>query len=383
MAIAIQPYTEEWIPAVQAFNQRLAAGGIAPEFHFPDSNVPQWLPKVDGRRIYQEYFLATDGDAVRGGYILKFQDFSFRGEMRRIGFYRLPLSEGIVNKTYATVGIHLLRHAIKSQPLLFALGMGGFHNPLPQMLKAMGWSLQAVPFHFKVNHPAKFLRNIAPLRQSPARRLAADLAAFTGAGWLGIHAAQAIRSLGAGASAGHGVAKPIVAKPITAEPIPNFGDWADEIWQSCQSRYALLACRDRANLNILYPNDKNFIRLKVSRGSEVLGWAVLLDTQMRDNKYFGTMRLGSIADCLALPENASAVTQASTRFLQDQGVDLIVSNQTHAAWGAALRKSGFFPGPSNFIFASGKSLTELLSPQESTFTELHINRGDGDGPVNL
>ena len=44
MAIAIQPYTEEWIPAVQAFNQRLAAGGIAPEFHFPDSHVPKWLP---------------------------------------------------------------------------------------------------------------------------------------------------------------------------------------------------------------------------------------------------------------------------------------------------------------------------------------------------
>ncbi len=370
MAIAIQPYTQEWIPAVQAFNQRLAAGGIAPEFHFPESNIPHWLPKLDGRRIYQEYFIATDGDAVRGGYILKFQDFSFRGEMRRVGFYRLPLSEGIVNKTYASVGVHLLRHAIQSQPLLFALGMGGFHNPLPQMLKAMGWSLQAVPFHFKVNHPVKFLRNVALLRQSPLRRLAANLAAFTGAGWLGIHAVQRIRSLGTGAAA-------------NTEPVASFGEWADEVWQQCQPRYALLACRDRANLNVLYPNDKSFVRLKVSRGSEVLGWAVLLDTQMNDNKYFGDMRLGSIADCLTLPENASVVVHAATCFLQDRGVDLIVSNQQHAAWGTALKKGGFFSGPSNFIFAAGKSLTELLSPLESTSPELHLNRGDGDGPVNL
>ncbi len=28
MAIAIKPYTEDLIPAVRAFNQRLAAGGV-------------------------------------------------------------------------------------------------------------------------------------------------------------------------------------------------------------------------------------------------------------------------------------------------------------------------------------------------------------------
>jgi hypothetical protein len=370
MATVIQPYTEEWIPSVQAFNRRLAAGGIGPEFHFPESNIPHWLPKLDGRRIYQEYFVATDGDAVRGAYILKVQDFSFRGEMHRVGFYHLPLSEGIVNKAFASVGVHLLRHAIQSRPLLFCLGMGGFHNPLPQMLKAMGWSMRAVPFHFKVTSPSRFLRNIAPLRQSPARRLAAGLAAFTGTGWLGIHAVQGVRSLGADASA-------------SSEPVTDFGDWADGIWQRCQSSYAWLACRDRANLNILYPSDKNFVRLKVSRGGEVLGWAALLDTQMRDNKYFGNLRVGLIADCLAAPENAPAVMQAATRCLQDRGVDLIVSNQQHSAWGAALKKSGYFSGPSNFIFAAGKPLAELLSPLESLCPEFHLNRGDGDGPVNL
>src|SRR5450432_4037580 len=369
MPIAIQPYTEEWTPAVQAFNRRLSEGGVAPEFHFPDSPVPKWLPKVDGHKIHQEYFIATDGEAVRGGYIVKFQDFSFLGEMRRIGFYRLPLSEGIVNKTYATVGVHLLRHAVKFQPLLFALGMGGFQNPLPQMLKAMGWSLQAVPFHFRVAHPVNFLRNIEPLRQLRSRRLAADMAAFTGLGWLGIHAVQTIRSRGG-------------QRNITAEPVTSFGEWADEVWRDCLSSYALLACRDRDNLNVLYPGEK-FIRLKVRQGDQVLGWATLIDTQMHDNKYFGNLRLGSIADCLARPENAAAVIQAATDFLLGQGVDLIVSNQTHTAWNSALAKNGFFSGPSNFVFAAGKPLVALLDPLTSVFSQMHVNRGDGDGPVNL
>ena len=369
MAIGIQPCTEEWVPAVRAFNQRLAAGGVTPEFHFPESHVPNWLPEGESRRIYQRFFLATDGDAVRGGYILKFQDFSLRGEVRPVAFYRLPLSEGIVNKAYAGVGVHLLRHAVKSQPLLFALGMGGFDNPLPRMLQAAGWSLKAVPFYFKVQNAARFLRNIAPLRRSPGRRLASDLAAFSGVGWLSIHTVQAIRSRS--------------APTARAEPVASFGDWADEIWRSCQLRYTWLGVRDRLTLNILYPGTGNFHRLKVSRGSEVLGWAVVLDTQMHGNKHFGDLRLGSIADCLALPEDAAAVTRAAAVFLQDRGVDLIVSNQTHAAWGAGLRANGFFSGPSNFVFAAGKSLAEMLSPLEATLLDSHCNRGDGDGPVNL
>ena len=51
MAIAIHPYTEDRIPAVKAFNRRLAEGGVGAEFHFPESNVPHWLPRLDGRDV--------------------------------------------------------------------------------------------------------------------------------------------------------------------------------------------------------------------------------------------------------------------------------------------------------------------------------------------
>src|SRR5438132_3742469 len=184
MAISIKPYTEEWIPAVKAFNQRLATGGVPPEFHFPEKDVPSWLPKHAGRRIYQEFYLALEGREVRGAFVLKIQDFSVRGKIEVIAFYHLPISEGIINKRYSSVGVHMLRSATKAAPLLFCLGMGGFDRPLPQMLRAMGWNLDTVPFYFRVLHPANFLRQITPLRQARWSRFLADLAALTGTGRL-------------------------------------------------------------------------------------------------------------------------------------------------------------------------------------------------------
>ena len=370
MAIAIQPYTENWIPAVKAFNRRLGAGGVDPAFHFHETSTPPWLPKTGDRRIYQEFFLALEGDQVRGAFILKFQDFFLHGQMRTVAYYHLPISEGIVNKAYSNVGVHMLRSALRAQPLLYCLGMGGLDRPLPQMLKAMGWSLCEVPFAFRVNHPSIFLREIGPLRQNKALRFLGNLAAATGAAWTGVNLFQKL----------HTGAREL---NVTAELTADFDGWGDELWQETRNQYAMIASRDSATLNILYPSDKDFFRLKVSRGNKVIGWAVVLDTKMKDNKYFGNMRVGSIADCLAAPANAAAVIQAASDFLQQREVDLIVSNQLHSAWIRGMKSRGFLDGPSNFIFAASKPLAQLIGPMEANQHQLHFTRGDGDGPVNL
>lgn len=370
MAIVIKPYTEELIPAVKAFNRRLAAGGLPSEFYFPESNIPHWLPKMNGRRIYQEYYVAIEGEHVRGAFILKYQDFFLKNEIRPVAFFHLPVSEGTVDKAFASAGVHMLRSAIKMAPMLFALGMGGFDRPLPQMLKAMGWNLCAIPFYFRVNHPMRFLRQLAFLRKTSSRRLFADLAAFTGAGWAGIKAAQAARTR-----------SPI--QGVTAEPIESFDSWADELWTSARTAYAMVATRDRSTLNVLYPAEKNFIRLRICKGPQILGWAVVIDTLLHQNEYFGNLRLGSIADCFALPANSSAVVQAATRFLEMRGIDLTISNQSHKSWTESLSSAGFFKGPSNFLFGASKSLTEALVPFDANRHQIFLNRGDGDGPVNL
>jgi hypothetical protein len=367
MGIVIEKYTREHVPAVRDFNRRLKTGGER-EFEFPEREIPEWLPQLNGRRIYQEFFLAVDQGLVRGGYILKRQDFSFRGKIQPIGYYSLPLSEGLINKAYALVGTQLVLDAVRREPLLYGLGIGGLELPLPRMLKAMGWGMRAVPFYFRVARPSRFLKNIRPLRTTVVRRFALDFAAFSGLGWAAIRALQ-MR----------------VSQRAKWNIVAEFSSWADELWERAKAPYGMVAVRDSSTLRILYPAENSrFTRLQVmTADGRTAGWAVTLNTQMEDNRYFGNMRVGTIADCFAAPEDAPTVIDAATAALEAAGVDLIVSNQSHDAWCAALSQGGFREGPSNFFFAASKELAAVLKPPDATFTAIHLTRGDGDGPIHL
>jgi hypothetical protein len=122
--------------------------------------------------------------------------------------------------------------------------------------------------------------------------------------------------------------------------------------------------------------------LRVSRNGAAIGWAII--GERRKDPKFGRMRVGSIVDCWASPENVAAVVRAATQALEKDGVDLIVSNQSHHAWRRAFERAGFLKGPSTFIFAASKKLTELLKPLEENRPSFHITRADGDGlPANF
>lgn len=372
MPITICPYSEEHVEAVGRFNGRLRAGGATA--HFPLSPVPSWLPKAAGRRLFQEYYLAVDDEAVvRGAYILKHQDFWIKDRTVAIADLQLPLSEGTVNRHYPQVGVQLLRDALGRQPLLFGLGIGGYSEPLARVLMAAGWSMFSVPFHFRVVHPQPFLRSLVYLRRHPVVRWMFDAFAVTGAGSVGIRGLQAI------------CAPQCPADPaMTTEPVDDFSTWADQIWQVSRAQYGMSAVCDAETLRILYPaNDRRFIRLRMNIGGRTAGWAVLLDTALSNHEYFGNMRLGSIVNTFASLADAAQVVRAASAFLQAQGVDLIVSNHSHAAWCGGFRRAGFLRGPSNFLFAASPQLAQLLRQQSVVHDAIHVNRGDGDGPINL
>ncbi len=198
-----------------------------------------------------------------------------------------------------------------------------------------------------------------------------DIAAVTGTGGVALGIVQRSREKRS-------------ARREKVEAIVGFSRWADDLWSQCRRCYAMIAVRDSRTLNILYPaTNPRFLCYKVHENGETLGWAVLLDTQMHDNKYFGNLRVGSIVDCVARPENAFHVIRAATLVLKERGVDLIVSNQAHAAWSIALRDAGFLRGPSNFLFAPAKELGAFLQPFQDRVSQIHLNRGDGDGPIHL
>ncbi len=371
MAIVIQPYRPEHEPAVAEFNQRLRQAGEDENMVFYRWAEPRWLPRRAESRIYNEFFVAVDDGIVRGGYALKTQEFFFPdGQTRSIAYYHHPLSEGIVNKAHAMVGTLLLRDAMQRVPLLYCLGMGGYDRPLPRMLVRLGWAHSLVPFFFRIVNPSRFLRNMQTLRSSPSQKFLLDIAAYSGAGWAGSKLFQSYRALLAPRSA--------AADGCEVASFEDDAEGLQSLWEQARQTCSFTAVRDAEALHILYsPALKHLTRLVVRRRGSAIGWAVVGERR-KDAKY-GNLRVGSVVDCFALSGELFPVVRCATQTLERQGFDLILSNQSHHAWGEAFKAAGYMPGPSNFLFAASKKLAELLAPFEATRPRMHLTRADGDG----
>jgi hypothetical protein len=365
MAIAVAHYTAEHEPAVEAFNNRLKAAGVG--YQFPASRSS--ATGETGVITRSGFVAVQDGHSVRGGYLLKEQDFRLAGQTRRVGYIHLPLSEGLIDRRYCSVGAQLLAHAAKRQPLLFGLGIGGRQEAFARLLTALGWSLAEVPFLFYVTRPHRVARHLEYLRRSPARALLLDLAAWTGAASL----AAAVLQRRA----------PALPTGYSIESTSSFDKWADDLWQRLRDRFALAARRDADGLNTLYPvNDPRYQRLVLRRQGRAVGWAVVLVTAMTRHKYFGSLRVGTIVDCLADPAHVSALVSGVVGRLRP-AVDLIVTNQSSGMVVSGLRSAGFLIGPSNFLLAASPRLLGVLGALDATLPLCHVTRGDGDGPINL
>ncbi|WCJ59428.1 hypothetical protein NXS98_17185 [Fontisphaera persica] len=370
MGIQIQRATPDDMPAVQAFNARLRAGGIT-DFKLPETAVSTWLPRDGASPLYEELWLAKDGPDVRGGYVLKHQPFRVGQETLAVGYLYSPVSEALVDSRFGALGLQILLHAQRQQPLLYCLGMGGLDRPLPRLLQASRWQLVPVPFLFYPARPAVLLRELPLLQRTRGRALAARVLAATGLAWLGLRAWQAVRQAGP-------------PQGVEVTEIPHFDAWVDDLWQAAAPHYAFIAERTLPALNRLYPpGHPRFLKLQVKRHQEIVGWTVALDTPMRDSRHFGNLRVGSVVDVLAASGAEYAVAAAATDFLLRRGVDLIVTNQAHQAWVKAFRRAGWLPGPSNFIFAAAPPLAARLQPWPHTCAQAHLTRGDGEGPTHL
>jgi hypothetical protein len=374
MPVEIVPYASTHVRAVQAFNERLRTAGVTETFGIRSllRETYSGPPIANGSGLYEELFLAVDGEAVRGGYTLKHQDFVINGAVTSVGFFQQAVSEGTIDKRHALIAPRMLRHALGSQPLIYGLGIGGYDQAVARLLKGARFEMVTVPFYFRVEHAARFLRQVGALRTSTSRRVASDVAARSGLGALGIGLIQRFRA---------GLPRDTSVK---ASDVGSFEAWAEPVWKSGFGRVEFGAVRNLAVLSQLYDSPGNaFIKIFVENAGLPCGWAVCLATQRRGDKYFGDLKLGSIVDLLAVPGHEVGLIGAAVDRLRREGVDLIVTNQSFGPLGQALRSSGFLSGPSNFLFAASPKLAESLTPLETGLSRYYLNRGDGDGPGNL
>ncbi len=370
MGIEVIPYTSDREADVVAFNQRMRDGGTT--WGWYEHAEDEWLPRRPGIKVWREHFLALeDATFVRGAYALKPHEWWIHGEAQTVTDWQGPVSEGLLSRKYNTLGLRLIRDMLKRYPLLYSWGHGGDEASMFQMLVSLKWLIHPTPFCLRVVKPFAFLRRNRYLRGSSDRRLALDLLAFSGAGW------AALKLMHAGLALA-GKRAPVVE----VEEVESFGDWADALWERCLPEYQAIGLRDASTMNALLPAGgwPAAIRLRVQQGGRDLGWIVVMDNALEDDARFGNLRVGSVIDCLASPDDADAVVAAANDFLVARGVDIIASNQSHPRWAEAFSNNGYVVLPGRRYFAASPELQKTLEPWGDTQLGLHLTNMDGHGP---
>ncbi|MFC1717382.1 hypothetical protein ACFL6S_27225 [Candidatus Poribacteria bacterium] len=358
--------------AILRFGERLAAGNVANKLAL--LALDPALPGENGEvspAIRRRSLVALDGEEIRATQLFFEHEMYIHGEPNSFIWPAGPISESKMDLKYALFSVVLLKHSLSLQPLHMALGLGSYEHTMARIFVALGWKHDRVPFFFYPVRPYRVLREIKAF-DSKYRRIAASLMAYSGMGWLGgfifCHSRRLRNSTGLCAT----------------ENMDRFGEWTDETWEKCHSSYGALTRRDKAALNTFYaPGDKRYHRLRVQRNGEYIGWILVTMRDMENDKHFGNLRVGTLVDGLCVPEDAQDVMSAGLRYLIGEKVDICIANWSHIAWRTASRKLGFLQGPSNFIYFVSQAGTPPLLIEDCPLEQIHLSRGDGDGPIHL
>jgi hypothetical protein len=364
VTISIVPFTPEHESAAGSFNQRMRHANAPTAFLLPKRSKPSRTGPVTAGH----YLALDDQRAVRGGMLCHEYPALVRGDSERVLNISAPLSEGIVDPEYTFVGPLLIKHALRQNPRAFVVGMGSATRPLPRLLKSMGWRVTTIPFYFRLLRPARCVRHLAPLRRTPARRLMANVAA--GSGIAAVAAAIAHYPTGG--------ARRLTAG-FDAEPVLDFDERTDRVWQAFAPTLSFGVERTRATLPFFYPPDPAGPRAwRITRNGGAAGWFGMLVTPMSNNPYFGGLTVATLTDCIGPPEAIRAAMVLAVREATAAGADILITNQCHRALRESCAAAGWRQGPSNFLLATSRALSENLDIDTA-----YVTRRDGDGLVNL
>lgn len=357
--------------AIARLNGRLQGEGFPYTVYAEDEPNENGGARPGGLR--ERLFVAAEGDEIRGAVWLREQPFRVGEREMTLGWAKYPVAESSIDPRYRGVPAGLVRQLLREQPRLMALGLGGHSGTFARLLAGMGWSGTTIPLQIHVVRPRRVLRRIPHLRGGPVRNLLMDLLAQTGLGWVGYRAYEWLK-----------VGRRQTYPDYAAREVPRFGAWVDDTWSRCCEQYGFLAVRDASTLNRVFPQSfRGISRLRVLHRGREAGWISTVRVDMSsawDNRDFGDLVVGLLADGLASPKDAAGVLASGCRHLLDTGVDLIFSNQAHPAWRDGLRSLGFIDGPSNFAFYRSPQAAALFEDPTVRSLGCHINRGDCDRP---
>lgn len=349
MAYRLVPYTAEWQTAAQQCNTRLRNSGKSP-FLLPAEAVPPASTVV--RR--QHYLVLDDANEVRGGCLLQSHPAFLAGQTIEAVNIQSPLSEGLFDRKFASVGPWMLREVLKQHPFAFCVGMGDRNNALPRLLSALAWRVEPVPFSYRILAGRRFLSQCQPLHRHPRFGPFAVLGGRLP--WLSHLALNLIHRWRTAPRE-----TPIPASPVTDGAL-------------LRSRYGFAVDRIPAVLDALYPPaDSAFFRLTAPGALGIVRLSTL-----EDHPYFGNLRVATLAEAICQPEAARGLLRATLAETHRRGAELLLGNFSAPELTAATLAEGWLPYPSNFLVAFSPRLAQQIGP-----SPYYVTRGDGDGLLNL
>jgi hypothetical protein len=370
VTITVRRFADGDAEALERLNRRMKAGGVEHKL-YPEDLSKNPTADLDVRPVNHALYVVADGNELRGGAWLCEQYFWVDGARHRVGWMKYPVSESLVDPGFAGVPASMILQLLRRQPRLMVIGTGGHDSPFARLLAGVGWKSSTIPFRFRVLRPFRVLRGLTYARRRGWMRVAMDLAALSGVGWL----AHRIVTAGAG--------RLPQRAGVTATVEVRFHPWADAIWEACRGEYHALAVRDAKTLDHIYDDSvPGLHRIRVSRQGTDIGWvcAQLLPKGENTANHFGSLEVGVLTDLLARPPDAAAVLAAGVDHLAELRADLVITYLSHSAWIDAARHARFLPGPSTFAFYRSPQ-AEALVVNGTLDTRCHLTRSDGDGPA--
>jgi hypothetical protein len=366
------------IPAVVRFNRRLREGGRGEEQITLRLSLPgEARYRPAGFPVYRRMMIAEDGREVRAAVLLYHNNIFIRGKKRDFCWLDMPISEGIIDRRYSLAIVQLVKAVSRYEPFLMSTGAGPEDKDSFRLLTKFDWRHHAVPFFFYPVKVTKVLLGARYFKKHAQLRYCALLGAYSGLG-AGLSGLLALRRRVDAIFSGY-----------ERSVEEAFGAWADRIFEDCLPDYGVAMRSDATTLNILHPPDKpGLTRLRVRRkvakrdAGQDAGWILVASKQMKNNHYFGDLKVGTLVDGFGRAADASALVAAGINYLTETGVDIIVANFSHASWIEACRRSGMIAGPDNyyhFVSPGGSPLFEDACPSR----EIHMARGHSDGMWSL
>jgi hypothetical protein len=165
----------------------------------------------------------------------------------------------------------------------------------------------------------------------------------------------------------------------------GFDDSYDELWQSVRDRFGACLARDREHLRRRYGGRPERYRvLGCRRENRLLGYCILTSKQFSEDPRMGSMKLGTIVDCLFDPDSPAALQsllERAVRLLGQDGMHAVLCTASHAAVTGLLRANGFLAIPGNLNFALHNCTSVPVG--DIPLDAWHLMRGDSDADQNF